>query len=309
MSPRPGVVTIGVSVHDTYLTPDVSMRRRILALAADAGIEQVVTGDHISFHDGTGFDGMLSATSILSTEERVKVLIGVYLLGLRHPMLAARQLATLSQLAPGRLILGVGVGGEDRAEIANAGVDPRTRGRRLDESLAVMRKLLRGESVTHRGEFFDLSEAKILPAPMPAVPLIIGGSGDVAIRRVVNHGDGWLAIFSTARRFAETVAQIRERTAHRDAPPKWFGLSTWAGFDDSQVTARARLDRRLEDLYNTPGEKFHHLTPAGPPQAVAEYLAPYVETGAHNITIVPAAASIEAGIENAAEVQRILNGS
>ena len=58
-------------------------------------------------------------------------LVGVYLLGLRHPMLAARQLSTLAQVAPGRLTLGIGVAGEDRREVSNAGVDPGTRGRRL----------------------------------------------------------------------------------------------------------------------------------------------------------------------------------
>src|SRR5207245_6881097 len=98
-------------------------------------------------------------------------LIGVYLAGLRHPMVTARQLATISQIAPARLILGVGVGGEDRSEISNAGVDPATRGRRLDETLEVLRQLATGEAVDHRGQFFSLSNARILPPPDPRVPL------------------------------------------------------------------------------------------------------------------------------------------
>src|ERR1039457_6961349 len=76
---------------------------------------------------------------------------GVYLLALRHPLLTARQLASISQLAPGRLVLGAGVGGEDRSEVSNSGVAPASRGRRLDECLQVLRALASGDAVDHQG--------------------------------------------------------------------------------------------------------------------------------------------------------------
>ena len=126
-------IRVGLSVTDALLVPKPADRRLLLDSAAEAGIDHITVGDHISFHGGTGFDGMVSATSVLSAHDTLSVIIGVYLLGLRHPMLAARQIATLSQIAPGRLVLGAGVGGEDRSEISNSGVDPSTRGRRLDE--------------------------------------------------------------------------------------------------------------------------------------------------------------------------------
>ena len=299
-------VKVGVSVHETFLTPDAGERRRILDQVVDCGLDQVTMGDHISFHGGTGFDGLLGATSILSTHERVNVLVGIYLLGLRHPMVVSRQLATLSQIAPGRLVLGVGVGGEDRKEVSNAGVDPATRGRRLDEALGLVRRLATGEAVDHEGEFFTLEGARILPPPEPAVPIVIGGGGDVAVRRTARYGDGWLGIFCTARRFGETVERIRAETTDRPAP-EWFGLSTWTGFGADAASARTRLDERMSALYKIPGEKFHHLTAAGPPAAVAESLAAYVDAGARNFTIVPVAETVQEGIESAAEVQRLLN--
>ena len=91
--------------------------------------------------------------------------VGLYLLPLRHPVPVARQLATLAQLAPGRLTLGVGIGGEDPHEIEICGVDPKTRGRRMDESLQILRGLGDGAPVTFDGEFFSLHEALILPRP------------------------------------------------------------------------------------------------------------------------------------------------
>src|ERR1039457_1332282 len=135
---------------------------------ADAGKglpgSHVCVGDHVSFHDGTGFDGLTAATAALSGSDRLPVLVGVYLLALRHPLLTARQLASISQLAPGRLVLGAGVGGEDRSEVSNSGVDPATRGRRLDECLQVLRALASADAVDHQGEFFELTSARIKPA-------------------------------------------------------------------------------------------------------------------------------------------------
>src|SRR6202035_5135501 len=89
-------------------------RRRLLGLIDRAGIDYVGVGDHVSFHDGTGFDGLISATAALSGSDRLPVLVGIYLLALRHPLLAARQLASISQLAPCRLVLRGGARGEER---------------------------------------------------------------------------------------------------------------------------------------------------------------------------------------------------
>jgi alkanesulfonate monooxygenase SsuD/methylene tetrahydromethanopterin reductase-like flavin-dependent oxidoreductase (luciferase family) len=63
-------------------------------------------------------------------------------LPLRHPVLVARRLADIGRIPPGRLIFGVGIGGEDRREVSNCGVDPATRGRRMNECPAIVRRLL-----------------------------------------------------------------------------------------------------------------------------------------------------------------------
>ena len=303
----PATPKLGVAVNEAQLIPDPAARRRILDHIAVAGLDHVTTGDHISFQGGTGFDGLASATSILAAHDTLAVLVGVYLAGLRHPMMTARQLATISQIAPARLILGVGVGGEDRSEISNAGVDPVTRGRRLDETLEVLRRLATGEAVDHQGQFFSLSNARILPPPDPRVPLVIGGSGDAAVRRTATYGDGWLGIFCSARRFGETVERIRDATAELGRPaPWWFGLSMWCGLGSDGDRARELLGRRMQALYNQPPERFQHVTAAGTPVQVAEKLAPFVAAGAEHLTIVTVADSVHDGIDLAAEVRRLL---
>src|SRR5437773_2779896 len=83
-----------------------------------------------------------------------------------------RHVASTAAIAPGRFVFGVGVGGDDPDEAANCGVDPTDRGRRTDESLALVRRLLAGETVDHSGPRFPLRRASIRPTPRPGVPVV-----------------------------------------------------------------------------------------------------------------------------------------
>ena len=304
------MIKVGISDQQGFMGPDAQVRHRMLARAADAGLDHITVGDHIGFHGGTGFDALISATSVLTSQERLSAIVGVYLLALRHPMLAARQLSTLCEMAPGRLTLGVGVGGEDRHEVSNAGVDPATRGRRLDEALGLLRALVTGEEVTHDGEFFKLESASIHPPPSPPVPIVIGGKGEVAVRRTAQFGDGWLGIFCSVRRFRETLSQINEAATNYDrAAPSWFGVNVWCGLDPDEAKAKALIADRMETLYRLPYERFQHIAPAGTPAQVAEWLAQFVHAGAQHLTIIPAASSLESAIDVAAEIRvKLLEG-
>jgi alkanesulfonate monooxygenase SsuD/methylene tetrahydromethanopterin reductase-like flavin-dependent oxidoreductase (luciferase family) len=303
-------MSIGISDQDGFTTSDQPGRRRLMQRVTDAGLDHVTMGDHVSFRGGTGFDGMISASTLLASNDRLAALIGVYLLGLRHPMLAARQLSALAQMAPGRLTLGVGAGGDDRLEVRNAGVDPSTRGRRLDEVLSLLNRLLTGEVVTFAGEFFQLESAQVLPAPQPPVTVVIGGKGDAAVRRTAAMGDGWLGMFCSARRYGETRQRIlRAATDRGRREPSWFGVSVWCGLDENPVQARDLVAAKMEPLYRLPYESFQRLAPAGTPEQVAEFLVPYIEAGAWHITLIPASRSVEAAIDAVAEVSEYLRAA
>src|SRR5262245_23736066 len=166
-----------------------------LARTAAAGIDHLCVGDHISFFVGAGSDGLIAATSLLAIQAELPVYVGAYLLPLRHPVPVARQLARIAEIAPGRFTLGVGIGGEDRHEIQICGVDPRTRGRRMDECLQVLRGLADGTPVVFDGEFFSLQDAQIVPAPSPRIPLVVAGRSNAAVSRAARLGDGWLGIW------------------------------------------------------------------------------------------------------------------
>jgi len=276
--------------------------------AAAAGLDHVCTADHVSFFVGAGTDGLLSATALAMADVAIPVYVAVYLLPLRHPTLVARQVADFELLAPGRLVLGLGIGGEDPHEYAVCGVDPRTRGRRMDECLQLLRSLLTGEPVTFHGEFFDLDEALILPSPRSPVPLIVGGRSDAAVRRAARLGDGWIGLWNSARRYAEVVASIDEQAAAagRADYPRAHTMQVWCGISDDHVEARSLLSTAMERFYQIPFERFERYSPSGTPAEIAEFLAPYVEAGCTTFNLIPQSPDVETAIAGAVEVRRLL---
>src|SRR6478735_6330590 len=262
-------------------TPAPETVTTFVRAAAVAGLDHVCTADHVSFFVGAGTDGLLSATALAMADAAIPVHVAVYLLPLRHPTLVARQVADLELLAPGRLVLGVGIGGEDPHEYAVCGVDPRTRGRRMDESLTVLRSLLTGRPVTFHGEFFDLDDAVILPAPRTPVPLIIGGRSEAAVRRAALLGDGWIGVWNSPRRFAEVIASIEDQAsaAGRHNHPGAHAMQVWCGIADERTSAHKFLATAMERFYQIPFDRFERYSPCGTATDIAEFLAPYVDAG------------------------------
>ena len=282
--------------------------RAVLGAVDDAGFDHVCCGDHVSFFVGAGTDGLFTAGTFAAANARLPVYTAVYLLPLRHPVVVARQLADFAAFAPGRLTFGVGVGGEDPHEIAICGVDPRTRGRRMDECVQIVRALLTGDPVTFHGEFFDLDEALIHPAPATPVPIVIGGRSDAAVRRAGRLGDGWIGIWNSPKRFAQVVELLGTEAiaAGRTEHPRRHAMQVWCGIGDSHDEARGALAPAMEAFYQIPFERFEKYSPAGPPENVAAFLDPYVDAGCTSFNLIPQARDPRVGLEGAAEVRRLL---
>lgn len=295
---------IGTIASPAVISAPHKVRREQIARILDQGIDHVFLADHISFINGLGMDGLINAATLCAIDERLKVVVGVYLLALRHPLTVARQLATIAEAAPGQLLLGVGVGGEDRNEIAMCGVNPATRGRQTDECLAVLNGVATGESCSFQGEFFQFDRAIIRPAPNPAIPLLIGGRVDASLERAARFGDGWLAVWVSPERFSRATTAVNARAAElgRRAPSS-HGLQLWCGIDSDRDRARARLAKGMENFYHVPFERFEKYSPYGSAAEVAEFLARYRDAGCELFNIMPIAATEEAGIDAVAEIR------
>jgi alkanesulfonate monooxygenase SsuD/methylene tetrahydromethanopterin reductase-like flavin-dependent oxidoreductase (luciferase family) len=296
---------IGLSLTAYYMRPAGPPAGEVAAAAASAVLDFLQVGDHVSFYDGTGFDGMVLAAAAVSAQSLLPVHIGLYLLALRHPVLVARQLADLSRIAPGRINLGVGVGGEDRHEFAVCQVDPATRGRRTDESLEALRLLSGGGPVTMNGQFFQFEEALVLPAPDPRVPIIVGGRSDAALRRTARYGDGWLGLWVSPRRFAQAVAAIDEEAVALGRPAReWrHGLNLWCGLDTPSAAGRDVLGPAMEERYKMPFERFERWCPYGSADDIAAFVAGYAAAGCREVNLVLHDADPFAAVAGAAAIR------
>ena len=301
-------LTIGFATPTNLWNESFDEKQRVIEQLEQAGIDQIYMADHVSFRNGSGTDGFIEIAALSQLHPTMRVMISVYLLALRHPVPVARQLATMSQIAPGRVTLGVGVGGEDRHEIEVCGVDPATRGRRTNESLEIIRGLMTGQPFDYAGEFYELEQARIKPAVSPAIPLIIGGRSNAALHRTARYGDGWVGAWCSVRRFGQAVSMIADEAESLGrGPVTWkHGYQPWVGVGDTTEAARNQVAQAMEAFYKVPFAAFEKYTPYGTPAQVAETLRPYVDAGCTVLNLKVVAQNDEMSIAAAGEIAELL---
>ena len=178
----------------------------------------------------TNFLEPLTALALVAgVTERLRLGTTVLVLPHRHPVLAAKMLATLDHLAPGRVILGAGVGWM-REEIELLGAPYDQRGAWTDEAIRVMRTCWRDERVSFQGRFFNFPEVALAPKPAHGtIPIWIGGHTKRALRRVAELGDGWHAAFATADAMRTGLADLNDACAKVGRNPADLTLSVRMG--------------------------------------------------------------------------------
>lgn len=171
---------------------------------------------------------------VAGVTERVLLGTSILVLPHRNPVLAAKMCATLDHLAGGRLVLGVGVGWM-REEIELLGGSYDERGAWSDEALTVMRACWRDARTAHHGRFFSFDAVGAFPKPVRGdIPILIGGHTPRALRRVVQHGDGWHAAFITPAALAADIARLKAECTHQGRPYEQLAISVRAGLSIRQ---------------------------------------------------------------------------
>ncbi|WP_107465291.1 LLM class F420-dependent oxidoreductase [Streptomyces sp. MA5143a] len=248
-----------------------------IARAADrAGFAYIASCDHVAIPrrlaDAMGtvwYDPVATLAFLAGVTERVRLLSHVAIVGLRHPLLTAKQYATLDHLAGGRLVLGVGAG-HVREEFEVLGVDFERRGAVLDECVDALRAALGpDEFPAHHGKAYDFEDLGQRPRPAQArVPLWVGGSSPAAVRRAAVRGDGWLPQGDPRDRLPGQIARLRR-------------LREEAGATDPFTVGAI-----TEPLYvGEPAWDVGRRTLSGPPEALAESLRGYAAMGVDQIQV------------------------
>ncbi|MFF7356969.1 MULTISPECIES: LLM class F420-dependent oxidoreductase [Streptomyces] len=166
--------------------------------------------------DADWLDPLLALSFAAAVTETIGLATGVLLLPEHHPVVVAKQAATLDVLSAGRLTLGVGIGWS-ADEFAALGVPFAGRGRRTEEYLAAMRTVWQEDVATFEGDFTRFHEVRVNPKPVRdrRIPVVMGGNGDAALRRAATTADGWYGFNLSAARALERVRVLAGHCAER----------------------------------------------------------------------------------------------
>src|SRR5580658_7173220 len=192
------------------------------------------------------FTGMAFA---LSRTRRLKAGSGISVLPGRHPVLVAKQLASLAGLAPGRVLPVFGLQPAQPAERGLFPVPPGQRAAVFDESLMLLRLLLTNQTVSFDGAFFSVSDASVGPLPAKPLDIWLGGTAPGALRRIGRLGDGWLGSLVTPAEAGAGRVVIEEAAAEagREVEADHYGISLPVATDGIPADLIASVWKRRPD--------------------------------------------------------------
>ena len=244
--------------------------------------------------DGPCPEAITALARIGFLTESVEVGTSVLVLPIYPPMIVAKMIAELDRMLGGRVLLGIGVGGEYEPEFESTGVPVSERGARTDESVDILKRLWGGGRVDFEAKYGGMHLKDFELAPLPArvggPPIIVGGRAPQAMRRAART-DGWQPMNYTPKRYAASVDTIREHaeTLGRDLDGFFWGIG---GF----VIITGDVKKAREDALAWMASRAHPMDPAvferisiaGDVDAVAERMAEFVDAGVRHFSVSPA---------------------
>jgi alkanesulfonate monooxygenase SsuD/methylene tetrahydromethanopterin reductase-like flavin-dependent oxidoreductase (luciferase family) len=275
-------------------------------LGEQAGFDAIWVGDHLAT-PAPNYEASVALAAAAAVTERIEVGFGVMLLALRATAWAAKQLQTLDALAPGRVLLGVGVGGEFPKEFEAVGLSTSRRGRMLDEALRVLPDLLRGRSVEMQSPVgADKLKVPALTPPVSKLPaLYIGGRGEPAMVRAARVGDWWMPTWLTPDKTVSRRERLAELAAEQGRPAPKIAFVLGALIDADEARARERASTYIQGMYGMAFERVEHWIPVGCAERVAEHVQAQCEAGVEEIIFTLLGDAPLAQIEGLAAVREL----
>ena len=274
-------MTVRFGVHTGLQRTSIAELQGLWSRIEELGFDWISIWDHFYAADGTGdpdnLEAVVTHAALAASTSRVRCGSLVYSAGYRHPAVLAKAMATLDQLADGRVTLGLG-GGWLAQEYRDYGIPFGTAGERLAllrESIQCIRGLLTKDVTDFAGEHVTLTGARCEPKPVQArLPIWVGGGGErVTLRIVAEHADGWNIPFVSPEEWARKSAVLDEHCAA-------------VGRDPGDVTRSVNV-----------GMAFTEEELAAQFGAIAEFVRPGVLTGSTQEVIDRVGAYVEAGAE------------
>ena len=284
-------VTFGcnLTVEDYWDVAEFARRAEAL------GFDRITTGEHLM--DGNpprptvlGLPAMAAAAGATRS---LRIMTGIVIVPLYHPVMLAKLAATVDVVSGGRLDFGIGISGQrgTKVEFDAVGISVRTRGRRTNEILEVMKRLWTEEHVSHDGDFFKFEDVTLLPQPVqkPHPPIWVSGRSDAAMRRAALQGDGWYPYLFTVRRLRRSNEALREIAAEagRDLTGFHWGLNQPTSIMEDPEQALALAVENVGQRYVTPERSAEDIVRAlcisGTPEDCVQAIQERIDAGVREI--------------------------
>lgn len=284
---------------DDFLQPEAI--RAVATAAETAGFSAVALSEHpapsVKWRNNGGhntLDPIAALSFMAAATSHIRLMTNLYVLTFRNPYLSAKALGSLDLISAGRLIAGVGAG-YLRSEFSAVGVNIDRRAELLDEALTALRSIWSDpEKPVTGADFAAVGDIWLQqPAQRPHPPIWIGGNGAAAVRRVVEHGDGWMPIIApagmassmrtmaieNAKQFGATVERLHNRLADVGRDPLSVDIQVVCPHTDLDDEASLRHARdTLAELaeYGATWAVVH--VDGSSPQAALDYIKAFGET-------------------------------
>ncbi|MGE0385994.1 MAG: LLM class flavin-dependent oxidoreductase [Gammaproteobacteria bacterium] len=268
-------------------------RSHVVALEA-LGIDSLWAAGHVA-SGRPDPEAVVVLSHLAALTSRVIVGTAVLLLPLYPPAIVAKQFMELDRLSGGRIVLGIGVGGEYPSEFRALQVPITERGPRTDEAIDLIRRWWAGGPVDFNGRFWQIEQVSIDPAPVHAggPPIVVAGRKPPAMRRAALRGDGWMPFLFSPERYAESAAVIRDTAAAAGrslAGFQWMCF-VYTSIDDDPALARERALNFIGGAQAGDGGRFAQLldrvAAVGTPAQVGARLQAFVDAGVRHFVFAP----------------------
>ena len=273
--------------------PEPSLFADVARLAERSGYDSLWAGDHVSFENPI-LDVTVALATFAAVTTTITIGAGIVLLPLRAPAIVAKAFSSLDYLARGRVVLGVGVGGEGAKDFEAVGVPPSERRPRADEAMRALRVLFTSSPTSFDGTFSRFRDVSIepLPAQPGGPPLWVGGRSPAALRTTGRLGDGWMPIWISTEGFAAGWAEIRRQTeaAGRDPDAIVPAAVAPALIDADGGDARRLAHEHLEARYGTSfsPHAIDRYCVTGTPDECRARVRAYADAGVQHLVFNPA---------------------
>jgi probable F420-dependent oxidoreductase len=244
---------LGVVFPQTEIGTDPAGIRHYVTAVESAGFDHIAIYDHVlgasrrptltgpytlgdQFHEVMVLYGYVAAITT-----RIELATEILVLPQRQTALVAKQAAQIDLLSGGRLRLGVGIGW-NWVEYEALGMDFRNRGQRLEEQIALMRELWSNLEVTFKGRFQTVNAVGLNPFPSRRIPIWIGATADVGLKRAARIADGWQSELGLGPELEDNLSRLHGYLEDEGRDPAAFGIAGEVGL------ARSGADQALDDV-------------------------------------------------------------